>query len=397
MPVDTSSHTASSRAASVAARVAARYANAPTYAELLANEARNVARAASAAADAAREAHAAAEAILQGLDLHPEESLQQAEAARPVPAFEEPSELQFEEPAAEPVMSAPAPQRLLEPKTVVTPPDFTQRQTAPEALVSPRREALFPEAPALTSEASFIEPAEPIPGNLIEFPRVLVAPKKARPRLAEGPLAQEDESEIGQAQLSIFEAEAGYEAPVQEQHPAEGASLPSQSVAEWSSIQLEAQPKEATATAKNTANSLLAELPLSTASIEDRFMAGVVDAALVLLGFLAFVAVFVACTPHLPEGKIAWISSGISVLAFHFLYQYLFFSLSDSTPGMRYASIALCTFDDENPTRQQMRKRIPYSFLSLAAMGLGLLWAFFDEERLGWHDRITHTYQRSYK
>ena len=40
----------------------------------------------------------------------------------------------------------------------------------------------------------FEEPAGPnidIPANLIEFPRQLVAPRKARPRLAEGPLREE--------------------------------------------------------------------------------------------------------------------------------------------------------------------------------------------------------------
>jgi uncharacterized RDD family membrane protein YckC len=35
--------------------------------------------------------------------------------------------------------------------------------------------------------------------------------------------------------------------------------------------------------------------------------------------------------------------------------------------------------------------------LSALPLGLGLLWAVFDEDRLGWHDRISGTYQRSYK
>ena len=30
-------------------------------------------------------------------------------------------------------------------------------------------------------------------------------------------------------------------------------------------------------------------------------------------------------------------------------------------------------------------------------LGMGLLWAVFDEDHLGWHDRISGTYQRSYK
>ncbi len=48
-------------------------------------------------------------------------------------------------------------------------------------------------------------PAEPIAANLIEFPRQLVAARKARPRLAEGPLRDEDSPAT--SQLRIFEVE----------------------------------------------------------------------------------------------------------------------------------------------------------------------------------------------
>jgi uncharacterized RDD family membrane protein YckC len=78
------------------------------------------------------------------------------------------------------------------------------------------------------------------------------------------------------------------------------------------------------------------------------------------------------------------------------LYQALFFSFSESTPGMRCARIALCTFDDENPTRGVMRRRILAVLVSACPLGLGLLWAAFDEDRLAWHDRLTRTYQRTY-
>ena len=63
---------------------------------------------------------------------------------------------------------------------------------------------------------------------------------------------------------------------------------------------------------------------------------------------------------------------------------------------MRYARIALCTFDDENPTVDQMRMRIPALLLATLPAALGLLWALFDKEHLGWQDRLTKTYQRKY-
>jgi hypothetical protein len=63
---------------------------------------------------------------------------------------------------------------------------------------------------------------------------------------------------------------------------------------------------------------------------------------------------------------------------------------------MRYARIALCTFNDDNPTRAQMRRRIFAIVLAACPLGIGFLWAWLDEDGLGWHDRISRMYQRSY-
>src|SRR6202044_3467056 len=76
-----------------------------------------------------------------------------------------------------------------------------------------------------------------IPANLIEFPRQLVAPRKARPRLAEGPLREEAEQTAHQdantAQLRIFEVEPDQISTA----PALESVTP-----EWSSILLPARP-----------------------------------------------------------------------------------------------------------------------------------------------------------
>jgi uncharacterized RDD family membrane protein YckC len=136
---------------------------------------------------------------------------------------------------------------------------------------------------------------------------------------------------------------------------------------------------------------------LLVARVSDRMLAGVVDGALVMLAFLAAAVVVIASTEHPPTGKIALIASGFGLALFYLLYQYLFLSYAEEgTPGMRYARIALCTFCDENPTRQQMQMRIPAMVLATVPAGLGLVWALFDGEKLGWHDRLTKTYQRKY-
>lgn len=141
----------------------------------------------------------------------------------------------------------------------------------------------------------------------------------------------------------------------------------------------------------------LGEALLHVAPVGDRVMAGVVDLALTLAAFLLFVLVFAACSTHAPSGRVALVGAGITLLVMGVLYQLIFFSLSAATPGMRYAHIALCTFDDENPSRRTMRVRIAALLLSALPLGLGFLWAVFDEDALGWHDRITQTYQRSYR
>jgi len=76
------------------------------------------------------------------------------------------------------------------------------------------------------------------------------------------------------------------------------------------------------------------------------------------------------------------------------LYQVLFFALARNTPGMKYAHISLCTFDDQIPTGARRLGRLGALFLSLLPVGLGVAWAIFDEEHLSWHDRLSGTYLR---
>ena len=125
-------------------------------------------------------------------------------------------------------------------------------------------------------------------------------------------------------------------------------------------------------------------------------MAGIFDLALIVAAFAVFVLVFVACTAHPPTGKPALLGAGLVLAGFCLLYQYLFFKYAEGTPGMRYAKIALCTFDDENPTRKAMCRRVLFLLLSAAPLGLGFAWAWFDPDRLSWHDRMSRIYQRSY-
>jgi uncharacterized RDD family membrane protein YckC len=367
-----------SRTAQLAARVAARFANAPSYSEMLAIEARAAADAAEMALTAARQAHAAAQALVAGLET-PENKF-----------------------VAAPVETAP--------RDESRPDDFESGSTLrnrsgqwdgdlPNVFRSDEGGVLLQtelenHLPGFSAdplsvdplEEAYVAPAEPLPVNLIQFPRELVAARRARPRLAEGPLRMSaEEAAHDESQLRIFEVE-------RENIPVTVKLDPTPT--EWSSIRLDARPPTMPPEEKT---SFVLELPLKVASLEDRLMAGLFDVALVLLAFVIFVLVFAASTAHPPAGKSALAAAVIVLGSLFALYQYLCFRFTDGTPGMRYAKIALCTFDDQNPTRKEMRRRIWYLILSAAPFGLGLWWAWFDEDHLGWHDRMTRMYQRSYR
>jgi uncharacterized RDD family membrane protein YckC len=264
-------------------------------------------------------------------------------------------------------------------------------------------------------------PPQPIPGNLIQFPRQLVASRKARPRYAEGPL-REDKPAEPEGQLRIFEvdpAQISTEAVVAEDTTPEP---------QWTSIWLDTpvdpvpaaaayteMPAEEAPVARQT-GAPLADI----ASIGRRGFAAAVNGCIILAGLAAFAAVVATTTGHAaeltstaglhallratfahapdepnPAGSILE-AAGLIAAFFCLAYQALFFWFSEATPGMRVARIGLCTFDDNNPTRKAMRRRIVAILLSACPLGLGFIWAALDEEKLAWHDRVSQMYLRMY-
>ena len=259
----------------------------------------------------------------------------------------------------------------------------TVDQAVDEELLGLEQEIEFRLAP---KHETYVVDALPIPGNLIEFPRQLVAPRKARPRLAEGPLREDAPVE---PQLRIFEVEA--------EQISVAPAAESNAAPEWQSLLLDAT------TVASQAAPIHAQLQVTlqpqTASLELRLMAAAVDFFWIGMAFLGFAAVAVELAGQslrlLPKPLVG-ASAGMVLAVLYVLYQMLFFSLTGTTPGMRYARIGLCTFGDRNPSRKAMRLRVLATLLAACPLGLGLAWACLDEERLGWHDRMSRMYQRAY-
>jgi hypothetical protein len=59
---------------------------------------------------------------------------------------------------------------------------------------------------------------------------------------------------------------------------------------------------------------------------------------------------------------------------------------------LKLAKLQLHRFDGTSVPLKTRRWRVLASFLSALSLGIGYAWCFLDEDRLCWHDRITHTY-----
>ncbi len=452
-------HSASQRAQQAAARVAARYANAPSYSEVLAAEARAALRAAEAASRAALEAQAAAQSVLAGIEaaqaaeprasasaikspieliaapLGPERGLELVETQvelDPEPDLEFDSELApWESPAdeciemLEPVLTVEP----VEPVSIRWDPDLPLRPIEPAPMYANRGNELFETewwklAPADSpyrqasrepAEIEVVEPAQPIPANLIEFPRELVATRKARPRQGETANGEAD------MQLSIFEVDPREILPA-ETLPGEIATGPSTAPAPaahastgaartastwtaptwtasawtapaWSGIELEEQPQQqASESPEEPAPGVAVEPALAPAPASLRLMAMVVDGALIAGSFIGAALLAVTRMSAMPALRTAEIGAIAGLLIAAAAYYVLFFTLARTTPGMLYAQLRLSTFEGCMPTRAQRWTRLAAMLVSVLPVGLGIAWAIFDDDQLCWHDRLSRTY-----
>jgi len=410
--------------ANVRDAVKARYEHSQSYRDFLAAEAERAIQQAQAEAEvAARNAKAIADAQMQLL-----EELRQEEGAfeaAPVARFaaeeawdwDEPRVAMVEEPApqsgdlfvepAEPlreistggltvrlyddVGSVISPQRTSSPGTPVMPavPEMTRGprvyadERALEELEELEQEIAFRRAPEFVDH---IIETLPLPANLIEFPRELVAARKARPRLAEGPLREEI---VPEPQLRIFEVE-----PEQISTEPVAAEKDVSEAPIWQGMLLDSpmgplpRPEVVMATG-----------PVDIAPVSRRLMAAMVDGCCIgaaLVGFATVVSYISGPALQAMSKPMLAATVAFTFAIAALLYQLLFFSLNEATPGMRYARLGLCMFADANPTRKQMRRRVLAQALAVCPLGLGLLWVLLDDDRLGWHDRISRMYQRTY-
>jgi uncharacterized RDD family membrane protein YckC len=403
--------------------VAARYAKVPSYSDMHAAEARVAVRAAEIATKVALEAQAAAETVLA--EMHAATQKDPSRGPAVVQPISTPVPVAVPQPLAPSVPAAVSPMEQpgaveeppVEPQAEATKsvPDVEAKQPEPrrffgvrwdpdlprhpsELKPEPRRSAPKEEfelsvedwwSPAEVNQSLRHSPIE-VSGpdqyhaNLIQFPRELVATRRLRPNAGTPSDAE--------PQLSIFEVDPASVSTAPGSAAAEqGAAASIWNRPEWCGIKLDRQPVEVLASAPNV-DSARAAHPV--ASLGLRLMAAAVDGALILAGFVSVGFLVAHSVNHPPTGKPAELLGAAALSLIGLLYYGLFFAIPVSTPGMMYAGIGICTFDDRTPTRAQLRRRLGAMFLSLLPVGLGLVWSIFDDDHMCWHDRFSQTYLR---
>ncbi len=379
-PVETP-YSAGGRAAEAAARVAARFASAPSYSQMQTAEARTAVRAAEIATEVALEAQANARAVLASLEPASHHQPEQ----EPIQLAAEPSAAQSSlQPSRRPPLEFH-----LEPET----PARQEKARAQKHSRQQREVEAFPRTveewwqaeppadPQRVRELDRLEaalPEMPAHAKVIEFPH---EQSSAHSQVAAAPQALP----TTEGQLSIFEVD-----PVTVSIRMEEA-LAQSDASQWSGIELDAQPLDGPDT---DALPVPEAAGLELAAFSRRMMAALVDGALTVGASLVAALLAAVNVDQLPSLRLLEIGAAAGLFAIGLLYQAIFFTLSDATPGMKYARISLCTFDDQSPTRAQMRARLGAVLLSILPLGLGLAWAIFDENHLSWHDRLSKTYQR---
>ena len=131
------------------------------------------------------------------------------------------------------------------------------------------------------------------------------------------------------------------------------------------------------------------------APMHQRLVAGLVDVAIVGVATGVFALTFVEAAEGVPHSNMTMVCMLAAGGIFWLVFQYIFLVYRRATPGMDFAGLELCTFDGKATTMFERQSRAAASALSGFSMGLGYFWALVDEDRVGWHDRISRTHVRA--
>jgi len=131
------------------------------------------------------------------------------------------------------------------------------------------------------------------------------------------------------------------------------------------------------------------------ASLEDRRMAALIDGACLLFAYGGFLALFSSLGGQFTLSKLTAAVYGMTFAIVYLQYFALFTVFGGTTPGMMFRGLQVASFNGAPPAPRQLLLRSLGYVLSACACFTGFLWAWWDEDALTWHDRISRTYLSS--
>ena len=128
------------------------------------------------------------------------------------------------------------------------------------------------------------------------------------------------------------------------------------------------------------------------ASLEERRFAAAIDFACLLFAYGGFLALFASLGGQFTLSKLSAAVYGVTFAIVYLQYFALFTVFGGTTPGMMFRGMQVTSFNGDSPTPRQMLLRSAGYILSAGTFFLGFFWAWWDEDALTWHDRLSQTY-----
>ena len=132
------------------------------------------------------------------------------------------------------------------------------------------------------------------------------------------------------------------------------------------------------------------DVPLTSAGVARRIAAMLYDTLLLSAVLFFATALLLPLTggEALAPGNLLYFTY---LLAVSFLYFGWFWTHGGQTLGLKAWKLKACPANGGEMTWRDSVMRYSSSLLSLAPLALGFVWAFFDRDKLMWHDRLSRT------
>ena len=137
-------------------------------------------------------------------------------------------------------------------------------------------------------------------------------------------------------------------------------------------------------------SSIICDAPVAPPVL--RMRAAAIDAVAIGIGCALCIGIYLYAGGHVPFERHVLPYFAAAVLTVPFFYKLLWTFVGQDTIGMKKTGLTLVDFDGNPPSRERRYYRLFGGIISLLAAGMGLFWAFVDEDSLTWHDHISNTF-----